>query len=109
LRLYQRGEISVNEKRGFLIHHQGVICCVALDRFSLRRTVCTSQSALLGAFIQHLAGVQEYPSSIGIIADIELIVDLGRLLWCYSLQVAGITFLKTKHNAFFDMLVKMVY
>jgi hypothetical protein len=30
-----------------LIHHQGVIYCVAYDRFSLRRTVCTAQSALL--------------------------------------------------------------
>jgi hypothetical protein len=32
-----------------LIHHQGVICCVAIDRFSLRRIIYTPQSALLGA------------------------------------------------------------
>jgi hypothetical protein len=31
-----------------LIRHQGVICCVAFDRFSLRRITYTPQSALLG-------------------------------------------------------------
>jgi hypothetical protein len=36
-------------KRVALIHHQGVICCVAIDRFSLRRIIYTPQSALLGA------------------------------------------------------------
>ena len=32
-----------------LIHHQDVTCCVAYDRFSLRRITYTPQSALLGA------------------------------------------------------------
>jgi len=32
-----------------LIHHQSIICCVAIDRFSLRRITYTPQSALLGA------------------------------------------------------------
>ncbi len=30
-----------------MIHHQGVICCVAFGRFSLRRIAYTPQSALL--------------------------------------------------------------
>jgi hypothetical protein len=36
-----------------LIHHKDAICCVAVDRFSLRRISYTPQSALLGAL--HLA------------------------------------------------------
>jgi hypothetical protein len=40
----------VNRGPAALIHHQGVICCVAIDRFSLRRITYTPQSALLGAW-----------------------------------------------------------
>jgi hypothetical protein len=29
--------LIVKVKEGALIHHQGIICCVAFDRFSLRR------------------------------------------------------------------------
>ena len=32
-----------------LIHHQGIICCVAFGRSSLRRIIYTTQSSLLGA------------------------------------------------------------
>jgi len=32
-----------------LIHHQGIICCVAFDRSSLRRITYTPQLSLLGA------------------------------------------------------------
>jgi hypothetical protein len=37
------------ESRVSLIHHQDIICGVAIDRFSLRRIAHTPQSLLLGA------------------------------------------------------------
>ena len=55
------------EEQLSLIHHQGVICCVAFDRFSLRRITYTPQSVLLGAL--HLTpcwcpGLSQNPLSL---------------------------------------------
>jgi hypothetical protein len=36
-------------KGATLIHHQGIICCVAFDRSALRRIFHTPQASLLGA------------------------------------------------------------
>jgi len=42
-------DYAVKQALETLIHHQGVICYVAFDRFSLRRITYTPQSALLDA------------------------------------------------------------
>jgi hypothetical protein len=63
-----------------LIHHQSVICCVTFSRFSLRRTVCTPQSALLRCLASNTLLVprvfKNTPSSL---TKKNLMVDFGHL------------------------------